>query len=99
MDVTTGQTLRITNKARPRRHVKASKTIPGWSNAIITMIKFKVSNERRRGTIANRNNIAAITNITDKTAKTLIVEYETCMYIVATAEREYRGGERPAHQT
>ena len=99
MDVTTGQTLRIANKARPRRHVRASKTIPGWSNAINPMIEFKVNNERGWGATANRDNIATLANIANNTTKTLIVDNEACMHIVATAERKYRGAERPAHQT
>ena len=81
------------------RHVRASKTIPGWPIAIIPIIDFNPNNERGRGTIANRDHIATLTNIANNTTKTLIVDNETCMHIVATAERKYRGAERPAHQT
>ena len=62
IEVTTGQTLR------------AIDTMPGWSNANIPMNRFTLNNERRRGTIAHRDNITALANITNKATKTLIVD-------------------------
>ena len=49
--------------------------------------------------MSNRNNIAALTNIANNATNTLIVDNEACKNIVATAERKYRGAERPAQQT
>ncbi len=79
--------------------LKAIKPIPGWTDANIPILKFTLNNERRRGTKVNRDDTAALTDIANKPTGTLIVDNEACMNIVATAEREYIGGERPAHQT
>ena len=49
--------------------------------------------------MSNRNNATTLTNITNNATNTLIADDEACKIIVATAERKYRGAERPAQQT
>ena len=96
VNITTRTTIMI---AEMGHTLKASKPIPGWTDANILTIRFTLNNERGRGTKVNRDDTAALTDIASKPTGTLIVDSEACMNIVATTEREYIGGERPAHQT